>query len=389
MESSQEIIITIEQIGNKDILEYLKERYPEFVKEKEEKHYIIEKDIRIKADEYNIPIVFGVLGRNIHTTFMGNVTLQCRYFNSDVFFQECEFHQNFSAMACNFRGNVYFDNAKFDRFFIATDSAFMQKVGFWNVIFKEIPNFSRVSFDKLDFVNFVGIDIEDSYDKTKELIRNESSDISKDLRDSFRIIKHSLIRQDNLLDASKFHRIELYCKEIELDSKKPKIFSKEWIDNIVLKFYRLTSDHHTDLPKIIGWVITLIGICGLLLFVSRYGLDIEKFSQYHKDNGLVSLFQQLPCAILERTKTIIHLLYFLIFCSVFFTPFRILIYGFIALCMICVAPKYILGVGGFIGGAIYSKGALENLLLVTYSLLLFLFVFSLQKTARKNSIIPN
>ena len=76
-----------------------------------------------------MPIVFGVID-NIHRTFKGKVTLQCKYFNSDVFFQDCEFHQNFSAMGCIFKGNVYFDRAKFNSFFIAIDSAFMQKSGF-------------------------------------------------------------------------------------------------------------------------------------------------------------------------------------------------------------------------------------------------------------------
>ncbi len=321
--------------------------------------------------------------------------------NEITSFEECSFQEiNFNNHT--FHNSIYFTNTTFNELADFSQCKFEKTASFYGATFKKAPNFLQAQFK--GSLNLVNTNLDFDFKETKQTImaqqeknnnthttkkQNSLDSIANDFRDSFRLFKSALIKDNNLLDASKFHRIELYCKEIELDSKKPKIFSKEWIDNIVLKFYRLTSDHHTDLPKIIGWVITLIGICGLLLFVSRYGLDIEKFSQYHKDNGLVSLFQQLPCAILERTKTIIHLLYFLIFCSVFFTPFRILIYGFIALCMTCVAPKYILGVGGFIGGAIYSKGVLENLLLVTYSLLLFLLVFSLQKTARKNSIVPS
>ena len=43
-------------------------------------------------------------------------------------------------------------------------------------------------------------------------------------------LKNTLIRQNNLLDASQWHKLELYAKEIELDSKKPSILSRDWID---------------------------------------------------------------------------------------------------------------------------------------------------------------
>ena len=46
---------------------------------------------------------------------------------------------------------------------------------------------------------------------------------ANDFRDSFRGFKSALIKDNNLLDASEFHRCELYCKEIELYSKETKI----------------------------------------------------------------------------------------------------------------------------------------------------------------------
>nr|WP_251823435.1 hypothetical protein [Campylobacter jejuni] len=39
---------------------------------------------------------------------------------------------------------------------------------------------------------------------------------ANDFRDSFRTFKNALIKDNNLLDASNFHKYELYCKEIEL-----------------------------------------------------------------------------------------------------------------------------------------------------------------------------
>ena len=41
--------------------------------------------------------------------------------------------------------------------------------------------------------------------------------ITNDFRDGFRLMKHTLNNKGNALDASLFHRLELYCKELELE----------------------------------------------------------------------------------------------------------------------------------------------------------------------------
>ena len=46
--------------------------------------------------------------------------------------------------------------------------------------------------------------------------------IANDYRDSFRLIKNNLLKNNNTLDASQHHKMELYCKEIELESKEQK-----------------------------------------------------------------------------------------------------------------------------------------------------------------------
>ena len=101
-------------------------------------------------------------------------------------------------------------------------------------------------------------------------------------------MKHALNNKGNALDASLFHRLELYCKELELEftlenakakdggnSKEVKsadeieVKSKSknrielFLDLITLKLYRNTSDHHTNLFKIINFTVLSIAVYGL------------------------------------------------------------------------------------------------------------------------------
>ncbi|PSM51892.1 hypothetical protein [Campylobacter blaseri] len=84
------------------------------------------------------------------------------------------------------------------------------------------------------------------------------------MRDSFRVIKHSLIEMDNNLKASNFHKLELYAKEIELKNKLKNETNKSQasilLDRIMLLIYRTTSDHHTNLLTILNFTIMMIAI---------------------------------------------------------------------------------------------------------------------------------
>ncbi|EOH4414676.1 hypothetical protein ACLQ5Z_000732 [Campylobacter coli] len=55
--------------------------------------------------------------------------------------------------------------------------------------------------------------------------------------------------------------------------------------------------------------------------------------------------------------------------------------------MICYKPKIIFGIVNLTGDNSYN--GFENALITIYTILLALALFSLQKTARKNSIVPS
>ncbi|HEH3648887.1 TPA: hypothetical protein SGX95_000887 [Campylobacter jejuni] len=59
----------------------------------------------------------------------------------------------------------------------------------------------------------------------------------------------------------------------------------------------------------------------------------------------------------------------------------------VVLWVICYMPKIIFGIVNIIGDKSYN--GFENALITIYTILLALVLFSLQKTARKNSIVPS
>ncbi|WP_314701614.1 pentapeptide repeat-containing protein [Campylobacter rectus] len=197
-----------------------------------------------------------------------------------------------------FQDNAYFNNRVFEDFADFHEADFKKVACFYSVTFKKPVNFSSIIFNGA--LNFVNAKTDFTYKELKELIETQikcdkSIDNIKrtnDFRDGFRLIKHALNNKGNALDASLFHRLELYCKELELEftlenakdknsenSKEvksvneveAKLKSKSrielFLDLITLKLYRNTSDHHTNLFKIINFAILSIAVYGLSFWV--------------------------------------------------------------------------------------------------------------------------
>ena len=376
------------------------------------------------------------------------------YFKTDshlvgkIIFQNCSFEYfNMSKYVnkfdkelvfrnCKFKNKLNFANFRFCGETIFEDSEFYKDVDFQNSFFKNYVNFNKCKFEKAanfygvtfeNVINFSQADFKGSLNLVNTNLefgfyelrsRIQDSKTANDFRDSFRLFKSVLIKEHNNLDASNFHKLELYCKEIGLIFTKP---VRDWIDYFALIIYRHISDHHTNLFKILSCIITLIAVCGLALFRNRYKYDLKEFMNTYENNllffnNLVSFVQSISENGIEIMMSLLDLYFVFIiyvilnafwpysklkvFNSKIFIRFSKILRFYmcnvlvlcgipIMLCMVFVAPQYILGVGGFIGGKIYSSGAWDNAILVVYSILLVLLVFSLQKTAHKNSIIPS
>lgn len=310
-----------------------------------------------------------------NSTFKENVYFESRTF-LNVNFSQAKFEKN-----ADFSLSTFMENANFQK------ARFLESASFYGAKFDNTPNFAQSSFQKeLNLVNTnLSFDYKDVKAKILQTHNNDNQDkkplgfIINDFRDSFRIFKNTLSKEGNLLDASNYHRVELYCKEIELDSKLKESWKwRDWIDKWQLRLYRHTSDHHTDLLKIISWVIVAIGIFGVMNFEIKYIQDpsiVKKLNPYGITLSFVGSILALPFCTTTK-KSFFKLGRYLVVLSSIST-----------LWIACYKPTLIFGAMNLIDKS--PRSGFENLILVIYTLVMILLLFSLQKTARKNSIVPN
>lgn len=213
-----------------------------------------------------------------------------------------------------FNDNVYFNNSIFKNYANFHTCEFEKIACFYGVKLHKIPNFSACYFKEQKAANLINVDIdkldfksvekyiEDNY--KDESYKNETKGIqdekeifkiqneyrlryAKNLKDSFRVIKDVLITQNNTLEAQEWHKLELYAKERELlfevescykEKNKPFIAAKSEDKNsinltfsvLLLWIYRVTSLHHTNLPRIINFTSLNIVAFGLLVCLITY-----------------------------------------------------------------------------------------------------------------------
>lgn len=315
------------------------------------------------------------------SVFKENALFVQSIFEQKARFQLAKFEKTGSFVESLFLGTALFKSAEFHK-------GMFENVRLGNFCFFQscILDTNRFSFNGISINGFEGeyntlIDKLSQYEKSKQAIQM--------MRDTSRKIKSIFLAQHNIIEASYWNKIELYCREIELKQIK-KLSMLDLVDRIQLGFYRHISDHHTNLFKILEWTLVVIACFGIALGLLRYGLDFAEFGKNHHLEFLPSLFSKVAMWFHTNIQCI-YVWCCCLFCITLFIPIFRFISSWIVLCLIIVVqPKYILGIGGFIGGNLQMQGnAGENFLFVAYSLLMVLMLFSLQKTARKNSIIQS
>lgn len=341
---------------------------------------------------------------NFEDITFGKLFLQKELFEKSVNFERCIFLQdvNFKDYTfneitfntCTFKESAYFNNSNFTKGVDFHESEFEKTACFYGVKFDETPNFSQALFK--GNINIINSNLNFDFTKLDKKIILLSSqgegkydyEIANDFRDSFRTFKNALIKDSNLLDASNFHKYELYCKELELKFKKPKIFSREWIDKWQLFFYRKLCDHHTDLLLNLRWLVVVVGFFVSVLFVLRYG-DGNLLQFFNKDNNLLKILKAMLNIKALNDSNVAYLILLYSFIGLFFVrTFFIFYYLVIFILMLAMSPYNLFSVVNFVTKD-QSSSSLENIIMVAYTLIMILVLFSLQKTARKSSIVPN
>ncbi|HEH5541581.1 TPA: pentapeptide repeat-containing protein [Campylobacter coli] len=408
------------------------------------------------------------------------------YFNYTCFGDKDHEESKINLFNAKFQNDIYFDNSIFYNYADFHACEFKKIASFYGVKFEKTPNFSQAIFKgNLNVVNtnlnFTFCDLQEKivqeyedFNKDKKEEYQKSLDkFANDFRDSFRTFKNVLIKDNNLLDASNFHKYELYCKEIELNSndilskyERDEVFDKlssylkQKVDWCLLLFYRKLSDHHTDLLKVLNNFFILIAVYYVYIITNTKLLEekdiissfLKSFS-FYGDDKIVAVAKVLPLSyllllffspiviflaslcyttkqkreiIFKKIKTkfqrcllaasvfiviclmlfvinssfFIPLIKIVIFCGVFFLAIYInslylryyfAISSYIVFSIVIVHYPIILNplIGKILNDKIKIEDSLTLVITFAYTVLMFLVLFSLQKTARKNSIVPS
>ncbi|MDA3056996.1 pentapeptide repeat-containing protein [Campylobacter sp. VBCF_05 NA6] len=174
-----------------------------------------------KFDYFNFQktIAFG------NCVFNDTILFKHCTFSEIFYFQNCEVKNGVNLSATKFEKNAYFNNTKFSDYADFHEAEFEAVACFYGAKFEKPMNFSSVIFKDFNKANFVNLNTEKiDINSIKNSIENYKKLETKiqwanNFRDSFRVIKHSLIETNNNLEASNFHKLELYAKEIELGYK--------------------------------------------------------------------------------------------------------------------------------------------------------------------------
>ncbi|MFD3162001.1 pentapeptide repeat-containing protein [Campylobacter jejuni] len=429
------------------------------------------------------------------------------HFKKEVYFKNNDFKQVFFRNS-KFNNNIHFNNSIFKDYADFHECEFEKTANFYRVRFDKTPNFSQAIFK--GNLNAVNTNLNFTFDDLQERIKQEYAfyetqrtakeagvipnlyqeksldKFANDFRDSFRTFKNALIKDNNLLDASNFHKDELYCKEIELKeswNKLKKVDIDEDIDQnnknysklmdfLLLGFYRKLCDHHTDFLKVFNNLILLIALYALFIFgftwlhddkledtrailtlfgffdkfrlyfdiistifvVFGCGFFVWKLNSYENKNNIskkqninfiyiigdfLNLIKSLffasfiPCvfyvlfllfgfflnlgkdfgySLLINTLFVSLYICLVYTKSLFFGRYVVLIFSYIGFIIILIKQPNV--IHPLIGKIANESDKFFNypsliVLNILYTILLALVLFSLQKTARKNSIVPS
>lgn len=456
-----------------------------------------------------------------------------KYYNNarETNFKNCIFKKRVDFSNSKICNNIYFTDSIFQDSVDFSQCEFEKTANFYGVKFKKVPNFSQTQFKgslnavntNLDF-GFESLDkkIREEYEtynhitpehkgksgyikrfferlskffKDTEKYQKTLAHFANDFRDSFRIFKSALIKDNNLLDASEFHRFELYCKEIELRESVRKRGTKahdnegirknmkpikEFIDFLLLRFYRNLCDHHTDFLRCFNNLVLLVALYVALLWIGNFDLmqgkepiisdilyrlndviitlkatlltlltlltlGLSLYYSYktihvkHIPSSIKNFFKDIKLNLFFPESLLTNIYFFILIsivvmggCAIIFffiiknfelnkmhywqtylnlmgfVFFFVIYFSFISLD--CVFVRFFLVIiayfitfvsvgkniailnpiiGKLLNDSIEIKDPIFQSITIAYTISMFLVLFSLQKTARKNSIVPN
>lgn len=154
--------------------------------------------------------------------------------------------------ACSFRQRVYFDNSSF------------KLMKYSNVTFTEMASFANIHCIKLDLEKSIFV-------QSATFLDAEIKDADKE---TYRIVKNELLKNNNTIEADKYRALELGKLEQSLT------FKKSFKEKFVLSLTKLSNAFGTDWLK--GVKFTM---CSVIIFYTLYVLSLGKIPVTFGWNG--------------------------------------------------------------------------------------------------------
>lgn len=297
--------------------------------------------------------------------------------------------------------NVYFFKNSFENLSFYEANFEKSFIFFQNIIKGNLNAVNtNLNFTFCDLQEKITQEYKDFNKAKKEEDQKSLDKFANDFRDSFRTFKSALIKDNNLLDASNFHKCELYCKELELKNKKAITF-KDIVDRYQLLFYRKLCDHHTDILQSLNSLILAIGIFVIssvaMVVCFNYSLGYKPilehwyFSLDFYNHHINSIIQDNYLFVVKVNFAMLFGYLILVgfaLCLKYMREFFLIISYVITLSVLVVSPKILIPAMGFFTD---KRAMLDPLSTMggIYTIVFGFVVFSFIKTIRKNSIVPS
>ena len=222
-----------------------------------------EGDVNFNDSDFKSKTYFDQDGDK-NTEFKGKASFEAVSFKNLVSFYGTKFHKNMNFFRTNFNEVANFNNVTFQQAFNFSN-AYINNIKFLGIQLggtdkdeakADLSNFKEY-FDKIKSNSLI---------KTKAKYRAKSEDGSdeaitfSDFRRSCAIVKDSLDKESQKIDANKFYSLELlaYAKELS------KSTISGFLQSIVLFFNKLSSNHGQSWLQALLWILAFGTISGLL-----------------------------------------------------------------------------------------------------------------------------
>lgn len=243
------------------------------------RHSIFDKTLSFKKSKFDSKVRFH------YSIFKKSVNFENTTFNDLVDFYEATFNEPQQFFLTDFLSITIFSNVTFEKQvqFLYNKVNSDSFVSFESTVFEQALDISRANF--WCNLTFWGAKINGNQDELWLYQTDDISAVEKNhdhialmrVRESFRIIKQVFRKENNNLEAAKFHKEEmiLYHKEFKLSENK-----KKWEELITLWFNRMSNYFGTSWSRGIAFTFVTAFVF-YILFILMLSQNLEPDWSWH------------------------------------------------------------------------------------------------------------